>query len=108
MLLSSIQAPLTRLAGALNAKTRDLISVLKQLGEQKGGNENGVWCYRRWVGGPFMYFNSKTDSWLQWLETLPPGFLAGALLGAGITTWGNFIIAVLLKRFLNKKEGKNG
>ena len=40
MLLSTIQAPLTRLAGVLNAKTRDLVSVLKQLSEQKGGNEN--------------------------------------------------------------------
>jgi large subunit ribosomal protein L10 len=38
MLLSTIQAPLTRLAGALNAKTRDLVSVLKQLSEKKGGN----------------------------------------------------------------------
>ena len=38
MLLSSIQAPLTHLAGVLNAKTRDLVSVLKQLSEQKGGN----------------------------------------------------------------------
>ena len=38
MLLSTIQSPLTRLAGALNAKTRDLISVLKQLSEKKGGN----------------------------------------------------------------------
>jgi len=34
MLLSTIQAPLTRLAGALNAKTRDLVSVLKQLSER--------------------------------------------------------------------------
>ena len=40
-LFATIQAPLTRFAGALNAKTRDLLSVLKQLGEQKGGNENG-------------------------------------------------------------------
>ena len=40
MLLSAIQSPLTRLAGALNAKTRDLLSVLKQLSEQKGGKEN--------------------------------------------------------------------
>lgn len=37
MLLSVIQSPLTRLAQALNAKTRDLLSVLKQLSEQKGG-----------------------------------------------------------------------
>jgi len=34
MLLSAIQSPLTRLAGALNAKTRDLVSVLKQLSEK--------------------------------------------------------------------------
>ncbi len=40
MLLSAVQSPLTRLAGALNAKTRDLVSVLKQLSEKKGGNEN--------------------------------------------------------------------
>lgn len=40
MLLATIQSPLTRFAGALNAKTRDLLSVLKQLSEKKGGNEN--------------------------------------------------------------------
>jgi large subunit ribosomal protein L10 len=40
-LFATIQSPLTRFAGALNAKTRDLLSVLKQLGEQKGGNEYG-------------------------------------------------------------------
>ena len=39
-LFATIQSPLTRFAGALNAKTRDLLSVLKQLSEQKGGNEN--------------------------------------------------------------------
>ena len=38
MLLGTIQAPLTRLAGALNAKTRDLLSILKQLSEKRGGN----------------------------------------------------------------------
>lgn len=38
MLLGSLQAPLSRLAGALNAKTRDLLSLLKQLSEKKGGN----------------------------------------------------------------------
>ena len=37
-LLSTIIAPLTRLAGALNAKSRDLLSILKQLSEKKGGN----------------------------------------------------------------------
>jgi large subunit ribosomal protein L10 len=37
MLLGTIQAPLTRLAGALNGKTRELLSVLKQLSEKKGG-----------------------------------------------------------------------
>jgi len=36
-LMATMQAPLTRLAGALNAKTRDLLSILKQLSEQKGG-----------------------------------------------------------------------
>ncbi|HQP10081.1 MAG TPA: 50S ribosomal protein L10 [Candidatus Omnitrophota bacterium] len=38
MLLGVIQSPLTRLAGALNAKTRELLSILKQLSEKKGGN----------------------------------------------------------------------
>ena len=38
MLLGTLQAPLSRLAGALNAKTRDLLSILKQLSERKGGN----------------------------------------------------------------------
>ncbi len=37
MLFATIQSPLTRLAGALNAKTRELLSILKQLSE-KGGN----------------------------------------------------------------------
>ncbi len=37
-LLGTIQAPLTRLAGALNAKSRDLLSILKQYSEKKGGN----------------------------------------------------------------------
>lgn len=37
-LLGTIIAPLTRLAGALNAKSRDLLSILKQLSEKKGGN----------------------------------------------------------------------
>lgn len=34
MLLSTIQSPLTRLAGALNAKTREVLSILKQLSER--------------------------------------------------------------------------
>jgi len=38
MLFAAIQSPLTRLAGALNAKTNDLLSILKQLSEKKGGN----------------------------------------------------------------------
>lgn len=38
MLFATIQAPLTRLAGALNAKNRELLSILKQLSEKKGGN----------------------------------------------------------------------
>jgi large subunit ribosomal protein L10 len=37
-LLATILSPLTRLAGAMNAKTRDLLSILKQLSEKKGGN----------------------------------------------------------------------
>ena len=37
MLFGTIQSPLSRLAGALNAKTRELLSILKQLSEQKGG-----------------------------------------------------------------------
>ena len=36
--LQVILSPLTRLAGALNAKSRDLLSILKQLSEKKGGN----------------------------------------------------------------------
>ena len=37
MLFATIQSPLTRLAGALNGKTRELITLLKQISEQKGG-----------------------------------------------------------------------
>ncbi len=37
-LLATIIAPLNRLVGALNAKTKDLLSILKQLSEKKGGN----------------------------------------------------------------------
>jgi len=37
MLAQTIQSPLVRLAGALNAKTRDLIYILKQLSEKAGG-----------------------------------------------------------------------
>ncbi len=37
MLVQTIQAPLTRLAGALTGKTRDLLSLLKQLSEKAGG-----------------------------------------------------------------------
>ncbi len=37
-LLQMMLAPLTRLAGALNAKSRDLLSILKQLSEKKGGS----------------------------------------------------------------------
>ena len=37
MLAQTIQAPLTRLLGALTGKTRDLISILKQLSEKTGG-----------------------------------------------------------------------
>ena len=40
-LLSVIQSPLTRLAGVLNAKSRDLLSILKQLSEKKGGKSDG-------------------------------------------------------------------
>ncbi len=38
LLFGTIQAPLTRLAGALNAKTQELLSILKQLSEKKGGS----------------------------------------------------------------------
>ncbi len=34
-LLGTMQAPLSRLAGALNAKTQELLSILTQLSEQK-------------------------------------------------------------------------
>ncbi|OGX06000.1 MAG: 50S ribosomal protein L10 [Omnitrophica WOR_2 bacterium GWA2_47_8] len=37
-LLSIIQAPVTQLLYALNAKSQDLLSILKQLSEKKGGN----------------------------------------------------------------------
>jgi large subunit ribosomal protein L10 len=37
-LLGIIQAPITRLMGAMNAKTRDLLSILKQYSEKRGGN----------------------------------------------------------------------
>ena len=37
LLLATIQAPVARLAGALNAKSRELLSILKQLSEKKGG-----------------------------------------------------------------------
>lgn len=36
-LLQMMLSPLTRFAGALNAKSRDLLSILKQLSEKKGG-----------------------------------------------------------------------
>lgn len=36
MLLGTIQAPVTRILGAMNAKSRDLLSILKQLSEKKG------------------------------------------------------------------------
>ena len=38
MLLSTILSPVTRFAGILNSKSRDLLSILKQLSEKKGGN----------------------------------------------------------------------
>lgn len=37
MLAQTMQAPLVRLAGALIGKTRDLLSILKQLSEKAGG-----------------------------------------------------------------------
>ena len=37
-LLQVMISPISRLAGDLNAKTRDLLSILKQLSEKKGGN----------------------------------------------------------------------
>ncbi len=41
MLLGTIQSPVSRLAGVLNAKSRELLSILKQLSEKTGGNKNG-------------------------------------------------------------------
>jgi large subunit ribosomal protein L10 len=38
MLAQTIQSPLVRLAGALNGKTRDLLSILKQLSEKSAHN----------------------------------------------------------------------
>ncbi len=37
-LLSLMQSPVSRLLGAMNAKSRDLLSILKQLSEKKGGS----------------------------------------------------------------------
>ena len=37
-LLQVMLSPVTRFAGLLNAKSRDLLSILKQYGEKKGGN----------------------------------------------------------------------
>ena len=37
-LLGTLQAPMTRLARALNGKTTELILILKQLSEKRGGN----------------------------------------------------------------------
>lgn len=37
-LLGTIVSPITTLAGHLNAKSRDLLSILKQLSEKKGGS----------------------------------------------------------------------
>ena len=37
LLLATIQAPVARLAGAFNAKSRELLSILGQLSEKKGG-----------------------------------------------------------------------
>ena len=39
-LLATIQSPMSRLAGALNAKSRELLSILKQLSEKKGGTKD--------------------------------------------------------------------
>lgn len=36
-LLATIQAPVSRLLSAFNAKSQDLLSILKQLSEKKGG-----------------------------------------------------------------------
>jgi len=38
-LLGTIQAPVTQIMGALNAKSRELLSIMKQLGEKRGGNQ---------------------------------------------------------------------
>jgi len=37
MLVTTLQSPLSRLAGVLNGKTRELLSILKQISEKKGG-----------------------------------------------------------------------
>ena len=37
-LLQTMLSPLTRFAGVLNGKSRDLLSILKQLSERKGGS----------------------------------------------------------------------
>ncbi|OGX32487.1 MAG: 50S ribosomal protein L10 [Omnitrophica WOR_2 bacterium RIFCSPHIGHO2_01_FULL_48_9] len=38
MLLRTMLSPATQFAGVLNSKTRDLLSIMKQLSEKKGGN----------------------------------------------------------------------
>jgi large subunit ribosomal protein L10 len=38
-LLGILQAPISRLLGAFNAKSQDLLSILKQYSEKKGGNK---------------------------------------------------------------------
>jgi len=38
-LLATIQSPVSRLLGAFNAKSRDLLSILKQLSEKKEGGK---------------------------------------------------------------------
>ncbi|MCK5215119.1 MAG: 50S ribosomal protein L10 [Candidatus Omnitrophica bacterium] len=38
-LLQTILSPITQLAGVLNAKSKDLLSILKQLSEKKGGKD---------------------------------------------------------------------
>jgi len=40
-LLGTIKAPVTQLFNAMNAKSRDILSILKQLSEQKGGSQDG-------------------------------------------------------------------
>jgi hypothetical protein len=51
-----------------------------------------------------MLEHAKVDSWVVWLDSLPPGVLVGAVLGAGVASWGQFIVGLLLKKAIKEKK----